>query len=120
LSKELNEILSKEISLFMYNSHVFDYESEMMLNYRNVNNEDKMPNIQKIDKTYFRFLRDFKLNDPLYLYAFSFLEFQKTILQNEILALPEIGESDIGSWLLKIKAIMADLIGFNDGQYYDV
>jgi thiol-disulfide isomerase/thioredoxin len=120
LSKELNEILSKEISLFMYNSHVFDYEGEMMLNYRNVNDDDKMPNIQKIDKTYFRFLRDFKLNDPLHLYAFSFLEFQKIILQNEILALPEIGESDIGSWLLKIKAIMADLVGFNDGQYYDV
>lgn len=121
LSEELKEVLTKDFSVFMYNAHVFDYKDEMFRNYRNTNmNESETPDIQKIDKTYFRFLRDFKLNDPQYLHAFTFQEFQKTILQNEILAIPEIGESDIPSWLAGVKVILSDLVGFNDGPYYDI
>ncbi len=121
LSEELKEVLTKDFSVFMYNAHVFDYKDEMLRNYHNTNmDKSETPDIQKIDKTYFRFLRDFKLNDPQYLYAFTFQEFQKTILQNETLAIPEIGESDIPSWLAGVKVILSDLVGFNDGPYYDI
>lgn len=121
LSKEIKGILSKDFRLFTYRGFVFDYEKSMMMNYRNVaQDEFNEPAIQKIDKSYYRFLIDFKLNDPQYLLCYSFLEGQKKILQNEILNLPEIGETDIPSWLTKVKVILADLVGFNDGQYYDI
>lgn len=121
LSKELKEILAKDFHLFLYNAHVFDYEREMMLNYHNTSNDkNNKPELQKIDKSYFHFLKDFKLNDPQYLYCFTFPEFQKTILQNEILDLPEIGESSIPAWLKTVKAILSDLVGFDNGQYYDI
>lgn len=93
----------------------------MQRNYHNTNKDkSKKIDIQKIDRLYFRFLKDFKLNDPQYLNCFTFSEVQNKILQNEILGLPVIGESDIPSWLAKVKVILSDLVGFEDGQYYDI
>lgn len=77
--------------------------------------------IQKIGRSYYRFLKDLKLSDPQYLYAFgSFFEFQRKILENEIVDVPKIGESDIPSGLAKVKTISSDLVGFEEGQYYDI
>jgi thiol-disulfide isomerase/thioredoxin len=121
LSDELKSILAKDFGLFMYSGHVFDYESEMKLNYRNINNDENgEPNIQKIDRTYYRFLKDMKLNDLEYLQCFSLVEFQMKILQNETIALPLIEESDIASWIANTKHILGDLLGFKDGPYYDI
>jgi thiol-disulfide isomerase/thioredoxin len=121
LSEEFKEMLSKDFSLFLYNTHVFDYEGEMKLNYSNTNDDkNKKLVLQKIDKRYFRFLKDFNLNDPKYLNCFTFQEFQKTILQNEVLDIPIIGDGDIPSWLAGVKVILADLVGFDDGPYYDI
>lgn len=121
ISEASKDFLSKDFSLFVYNTGVFDYEKAMKINYRNVTQDRaNNPDLQKIDKSYFRFLKDFNLNDPQYLICSEFQKFQKEILQNEILGLPEIGESDIPSWLAKAKAILSDLVGFNNGPYYDV
>lgn len=121
ISEELKGVLSKEFRLFMYNAHVFDYKASMLLNYRNTTQDTaKTPDIQKIDRSYFRFLKDFNLNDPEYLQCFAFSEFQESILQNETLGVPEIGESDIPSWLAKVKVILSDLVGFDNGPYYDI
>lgn len=121
ISKEFKGVLSKEFRLIMYATHVFDYEREMKLNYRGINrNESKAFEIQKINRSYYRFLKDFNLNDPQYLQIFAFHHLQNSILQNEILGLPVIGESDIPSWLAKVKTILSDLVGFDDGPYYDI
>lgn len=121
LSPALKHLLAKDFKLFMYTTHVFDYEGEMLLNYRNVTrDESKKPDLQKVDRSYFGFLKDFNLNDPQYLQCFTFLEFQKEILRNEKLGLPAIGDNDISSWLKSVKVILADLVGFDDGTYYDI
>ncbi|MGF1923257.1 MAG: TlpA family protein disulfide reductase [Bacteroidia bacterium] len=120
-SEELKHLLRKDFRLLMYIGHVFDYEGEMKRNFRNTNDDSTTePVIQKIDKSYFRFLKDFNLNDPRYLQCFTFSEFQKEILQNENLKLPEIGESEIPTWLASVKLILADLVGFDDGPYYAI
>ncbi|WP_316816294.1 TlpA disulfide reductase family protein [Pedobacter nyackensis] len=121
ISKELREILSKDFRLLLYSTYIFDYGKFMTINYHNTNKDkSKKLDIQKIDRSYYRFLKDFKLNDPQYLIGFTFQEFQTEILQNEILKLPMIGESDVPSWLAKVKVILSDLVGFDDGPYYDV
>ena len=121
LSKELKGVLSKDFSLFLYKGHVLNYASTMRFNYLNVTQDEiNEPAIQKIDKSYYRFLKDFNLNDPQYLNCSEFLKFQNEILHNEILDLPKIGESNIPFWLAKVKAILSDLVGFKDGQYYDI
>lgn len=121
LSKELKEMLFKDARLYIYGRHVLDYKAEMMFNYNNTSDDkSKNPDIQKIDKTYFRFLKEFNLNDPQYLQCFTFLEFQKQILENETIGIPKIRESSIPSWLASVKTILADLVGFNKGPYYDI
>lgn len=121
LSKEFKGIVAKDLRLFIYTPDLFRYEEMMKRNYSN-STQDRAgkPVIQKIDRSYFRFLKDFNLNDPQYLHTFTFPEFQNLILENEILGLPIIGESDIPSWLTSVKAILADLVGFDDGPYYDI
>lgn len=120
-SKEFKGVIAKDYRLFLYTGHVFDYEAEMKRNYRNATQDIVgEPEIQKIDRSYFRFLKDFNLNDPQYLHTFTFAEFQNLILQNEVLDLPKIGDNDIPSWLASVKAILADLIGFDEGPYYDI
>lgn len=121
LSKELKKMLAKDFHLWLYNAHVFNYEGAMIGNYRNTSDDKSgKPDIQKIDRSYFRFLKDFKLNDPQYLRCLTLLEFQKAILQNETLGLPVIGESNIPSWLASVKVILSDLVGFDNGLYYDI
>lgn len=121
ISEEFKEFIAKDYRLFLYTGHVFDYEAEMKRNYRNATKDTiGEPEIQKIDRPYFRFLKEFNLNDPQYLHAFMFPEFQDSILNNEILGLPAIGESDIPTWLASVKGILADLVGFDEGPYYDI
>ncbi|MEN5088846.1 TlpA disulfide reductase family protein [Sphingobacterium faecium] len=121
LSKEFKRIVSREFRLFMYNAHVFDYEGQMIHNYRNATRDEiGKPEIQKIDKSYFRFLKDFNLNDPEYLQSFTFPEVQNAILLNDVLRLPRVGESNIAAWLENVKVILSDLVGFDDGPYYDI
>lgn len=121
ISQDLKLFLAKEFSMFLYNSHVFDYRGEMMLNYKNTTAENSnAPDIKQIDQSYFGFLKDLNLDDQQNLRCFSFQEIQKQILRNEILALPKISDTDIPSWLKSVKIVLSKLVGFNNDQYYDV
>lgn len=121
LSKELKEVLSDDLRIWMYKINAFNYEEMMMLSYRNANDDkSKKYNVQKPERGYYRFLRELKLNEIQYLNCFSFQDIQKEILRNEEIRLPEIGESDIATWLKDVKAILADLVGFDNGMYYDI
>src|SRR5690606_17497845 len=91
------------------------------INYRNATRDKvNIPDIQKIDRSHFRFLKNFDLSDSQYLMIYSFSEFQDSIFKNEILAIPTIGERDIPSWLNEVKGILSNLVGFDEGQYHDV
>ena len=121
ISKNLKELLSRDLRLLLYNTHVFDYEGEMKINFQNTAvDKKKAPDIQNIEVSYFEFLKDFNLQEPQYLFCSTFSEFQRSILQNEKLGLPLIGETSIPSWLAKVKVILSPLVGFDKGEYYDV
>jgi hypothetical protein len=121
LSKEWKEVLVRDFRIWYYRVGAFDYEKSIKMAYRNTIKDTTMiPRIQKIDKSYFNFLKDLNLNNPQYLICSSFSDFQKEILKNDILALPKIEESNIPSWLTSVKAILSGVVGFKDGQYYDI
>lgn len=120
-SKEWKAMLVRDFTIFYFRAGAFHYEKSIELAYKNTLRDSTIvPKIQKIDKTYFTFLKDLDLNNPEYLLCSSFVEFQKEILTNDILSLPEIAEQDIPSWLTIVKDTLSDLIGFKDGQYYDI
>ncbi|MEJ7559974.1 MAG: hypothetical protein WKF66_16800 [Pedobacter sp.] len=121
LSTELKGILAKEFTLWRYTVGAFDYERSMKFNFQYfVKDSTRMPKIQKIDRSYFGFLKEFNLNNPQYLICSNFIDFQKGMLKNGTLALPEIAQLDIPSWLVIVKASLSDVVGFKDGQYYDI
>lgn len=122
LSEKMRGYLHREIKIFLYDTHVLDYETEMRQNYRNTNNR-RAPDslkIQRPTKQYYRFLRKLDLNDPQYLYSYSFPEFVEDILQNEILDIPHVLDTPIDVWLQQVKAILSDLLGFDKGLFYDI
>lgn len=121
ISKELRELLVNDFTLFFYKGAVFDYDRAMMANFNRTNGDkNKKLLIKEVNRSYYGFLKNFKLNDPRYLYAPTFLEFQKTLLLNKTLNIPKIEETDISLWLKETKAILSDLVGFREGQYYDI
>jgi hypothetical protein len=121
LSKELKSILAKDFTIWRYTIGVFDYEKSMKFNFRKfVKDSTIMPSIQKVDRSYFGFLKTLDLNNPQYLLCSNFMSFQTAILKNATLSLPEIAEKDIQSWLTSVKASLSGLIGFKDGQYYEI
>lgn len=121
LSQEFKELLSREFMLYSYIHNVFDYERSMMLHYYNFEKDKtKSPEIEPINRTYFSFLKDFNLNNPQYLHNFTLIEFQTALFENEVLNIPPIGDKQISDWQDDVKDILAELIGFEEGQYYDL
>lgn len=121
LSDAFKRLVAKNYRLFLYTAHVLNYESQMLHNYRNATGDlTGKPVFKKIDRSYFQFLKNLELNDSQYLQTFTFPEFQDSILRNDVLRLPVIGESDIPSWLVRVKGILSDLVGFEEGPYYDI
>lgn len=120
-SKEFKDLIAKDYRLYWYTNHVFDYEGSMKRDYRNATGDTvKIPTIQKLNRADFRFLKHFNLNDPQYLHTFMFSEFQDSILNNKVFGIPAIRESDIPSWMASVKGLLADLVGFDEGSYYDI
>lgn len=120
MSAEWKGHMTKDFRIWYYSAGTFNYEKSIRMAYRNSKDSAAVPRITKIDKSYFSYFKDLDLNSPQYLVCGSFSDFQKRVLGNEILAIPKIAETDIPTWMTGVKAILADLIGFRDGQYYDI
>ncbi len=120
-SGELKQQLQHDLKFYYYDTHVFDYEREMRLIYKNFGYDiDTVPKFNTVDKNYFRFLKELGLNNPLVIENISFFKIQQSILINGILAVPEIGDEQITSWIANSKSILSDLVGFANGEYYDI
>ncbi|RYF14994.1 MAG: hypothetical protein EOO42_17435 [Flavobacteriales bacterium] len=121
ISKERKDILTRDLRIWNYRVRAFYYERSMRANFRHfAKDTSTIPKIHKIDRSYFNYMKDLDLNNPKYLVCPSFMDFQKEVLKNDTLAIPEIAETDISSWLKSVKEILSPAVGFSDGQYYDI
>ncbi|MDU1890054.1 MAG: TlpA family protein disulfide reductase [Dysgonomonas sp.] len=71
------------------------------------------------DLSYYIFLKEFDLNNPHNLYLEKFHYIIQTLLENETLSIPLLKEKEIDEWLKQVKDILANLVGFDDGMFYD-
>jgi thiol-disulfide isomerase/thioredoxin len=101
LPAELKQIVYYNLSLF-YLSNLLNYQ------------------LEKPNRSYYSFLSRFDLNNPQYVYSNYYHEALKSILTNEIFNIPPVRESSINSWLMEVRTIMADLIGSDNGLFYDL
>jgi len=122
LSEKMKEIIFKDYSLAVYYNHVFDYHGAMVVNYMNTNNH-KMPDSSEItqpERKDYSFLKNLDLNNQLYLYCFSYPTFTQELLQNSILKIPRIQDTPIREWTKKVNEILGNLLGFDQGMFYDM
>lgn len=130
-TKELSEsaklILYKELTTFYLEMHFFDYKNTMKRFYieKEHPGEDKsydQINFEPppLEKSYYSFLREFNLNDPYYLYSSYYQRFISALLNDEILAIPAIGDQPPGIWLQKVKEVLKDLLGSDKGLFYKI
>jgi hypothetical protein len=122
LSDPFKDYIKKDV-FFFCSTFLFDYESEMKLNYRNFHNGDLIPDSLKIATPtlgYYSFMKDINLNSKLCLYSFLFPDFQEQMLRNDTLNISPIGTTPIAAWQRTVKNRISALIGFDNGQYYDV
>jgi hypothetical protein len=76
---------------------------------------------QEPDSAYYSFLKSFNLNDPQYLYVIAnYSNTMRKILSAPGLNIPPILDTPIDNWLKEVKANIADLLGFDSGQFYDM
>ncbi|RFS19784.1 TlpA family protein disulfide reductase [Chitinophaga silvatica] len=122
ISEKMKELIFKDYSLAVYYIHVFDYHNEMVLNYRNTNNH-KAPDSSEIKtpvRKDYSFLKNLDLNNSMYLYCFSYPVFTQELLNNSTLNIPRIQDTPIREWLVKVKNILGDLTGLDQGLFYDM
>jgi thiol-disulfide isomerase/thioredoxin len=112
-------------SLFMFKLTFFElsFDEGIIKIYEDIKPEGDTTTLKitnQPDKTYYSFLKDLNLNNSQYLYNMHYSSLCQEILTNKILNLSPINETPIDEWLKGVKSIMADLVGFDKGQFYDI
>jgi thiol-disulfide isomerase/thioredoxin len=95
----------------------------MESNFKDLNPEGEWDSFTKPrnpDKAYYEFLKTLNLNNSDYLYASEYTNLLRLILSNKTLNIPPINDIPITEWLVDVKLILADLIGFDSGVFYDL
>ena len=122
LSKRAASLIANDFRLFFMEWMLLDYSGSMSWNYRNYNPEENPDNFipQEPERSYYSFLKEFDLNNPQYLYNQYYLSVLETILRNETLNIPALGDTPIDQWMKEVKEIMTELVGFDKGLFYDL
>ncbi|MDR2969663.1 MAG: hypothetical protein LBV32_08685 [Tannerellaceae bacterium] len=117
VAKKYSEI---ELKLLMLNQRLLLYKIIMRSDFSE-NGEPKIVESPHIDKHYYTFLKDFKLNDPQYLYSgVYYSNVALHIISDEIFNIPPIDATPIDQWLKIVKNSTAELLGFDEGLFYDL
>jgi thiol-disulfide isomerase/thioredoxin len=120
-SKSAKQILTAEIKFACIYHQLFNYNSYIKKAYLTKYKTDSLPKeFQVVDKSYFSFLRYFNLNDPSNLTSSFYPYIIQSLLGNEILSIPAIGDKPVDKWLIKVKEILKGDIGSNTGLFYDL
>jgi thiol-disulfide isomerase/thioredoxin len=123
LSPLARKFLSDEFRLFFINHTLFFYSEQMESNFKDLNPEEKWDSFTKPknpDKAYFGYLKTLNLNNSDYLYIPETMNLLRLILSNRTLNLPPINDTPVEKWLVDAKLILADLVGFDTGLFYDM
>ena len=77
---------------------------------------------QEPDIKYYTFLKSFELNNPQYLYSANgfYHKIMQILLSTKALNIPPVSETPVEDWLNKVKATLSSLVGFDNGQFYDL
>lgn len=119
--------LSERIKEYLINSFNLRYLKGRLFYYKETAEQSHLKAKDSIvytavepDKSYYSFLKDFNLNDPQLFYTYSYDDFMRKLLTIEALKIPPINDTSIDKWLTEVKTNIKDIVGFDDGLFYDM
>src|SRR5450759_2679090 len=123
LSEKIKKFLIDQFNLRFLKGRLFYYKEDADRSFKM--SEIKHPSDSDYtavepDISYYSFLREFNLNNPQYLYSYSYSVFMQKFLSIAAFRIPKIKDMPIDEWLRGVKATVQDVIGFNSGLYYDM
>jgi len=117
------QILAVQTNFGALYHRLFKYNEFIIESYKALNNTENVPkdfHPQIPGESYYSFLKYFNLNEPIYLSIVFYPFILNEILNNEVLAIPDIEDKPINEWLNNVKQIMKDKFGFDNGIVYDL
>jgi thiol-disulfide isomerase/thioredoxin len=119
LSDEIKEHLINSFNLRYLKGRLFYYKEDAEKSHLSAKDSIAYTAVEP-DKSYYSFLRDFNLNNPQLLYTYSYNDFMRTLLTIEALKIPPINDTPIDKWLTEVKNSIKDIVGFDEGLFYDM
>lgn len=115
-------ILNDECRIYYLKGALLSYTNYVQVNYRNFGPKNAPVSFtpSPTPRSYYAFLKQFDLNNPKYLYSPWYAVVFQRLLENSTLNIPKIEEIPLDKWLNEVKPILSDLVGFNDGLFYDM
>ena len=124
LAPRLENLIKNYYKMTYTNSRYIGYKDYVEQMAKRYHDSDKIVAVEP-DKSYYSFLKDYDLNNPNWIYT-SLLannvyeSFLYRFLDIKAFGIPPIGDMDAEKWLEIVKNHVADVIGFNDGFFYDM
>ncbi len=114
--------LENDLIMLYLHINFFDYASRerQKIADREDGSAELLPS-ERLDRSFYKFLRNFNLNDPTYmLLGYYYTEVLQDLLKLDELAIPDIAETPVAEWVKGVKATLSDLVGFSEGTFYDL
>lgn len=121
LSERIKNNLKNSFNLRFLKGRLFYYKECAEESFERANN-GALADYKAVepDKEYYSFLRKYNLNDPQYLYCYSYHDFMKAFLVIKAFNIPKIGNTPVEEWLKGVKNSVKNVVGFNSGMFYDM
>ena len=124
LTPRLENLIKNYYKMRYTNSRYIGYKDYVEQVAKRYHDSDKIAAVEP-DKSYYSFLKYDDLNNPNWIFtsllAYNVYEsFLYRFLDIKAFGIPPIGDMDAEKWLKIVKNHVADVIGFNDGFFYDM
>jgi thiol-disulfide isomerase/thioredoxin len=123
LSDKIKKFLINQFNLRFLKGRLFFYKENAEESFKRADKENPYYSdytAVEPDKSYYSFLKNFNLNNPQYLYSYSYSEFMQRFLSIVAFKIPMIKDISTDEWLTGVKAMVQDVIGLNSGLFYDM
>jgi len=120
ISDDKRDFLLNEWKLQYLCSYLFGYKKRLEGFCKLNKIKDENWSAQEPNLSYYKFLKEFDLNNPQYFHNLFFASTIQSLLSVETFNIPPISDTPVKEWLTIVKSSLSDLIGFESGQFYDI
>jgi thiol-disulfide isomerase/thioredoxin len=121
LSNNIQKYLANTFNLRYFDGRIFDYNNVVEKSFNVVNKNSAIHNTAtELTPSFYSFLKNYNLNDPQYLYCYSYSSFIKAFLSVKAFNIPDINDLPINEWLFVVKDKITNVVGFDSGLFYDM